>query len=401
MSIASTGVAAWALSRIVLASTGSASAAIAGVGLLLANPNLLYLQSTPMTEPMLVATCLLAIACTVRWVDEGASRPPRAAGWAIVAASMTRYEAWPICAALVALAGGTLLRRGATARRAWHACLALAVYPVTAVVLFSLNSRWTTGSWLVPAGFFVPENEALGNAALALAQVGESMHALSGRAWVWPAYAAAALLLVSFARTPRRASLVLLLALAAAAALPWYAYYEGHPLRVRYGLPLVVACASLTAGGLGLLWKPLRPAAAAAVLLWAWTATSPLDPRAPLVVESQRDASNRRGRDAVTAYLRQHWDHGTVMMSMGSLAHYMHDLAAEGFDVRDFLQEGNEQLWIHASTLGPRGYVRWVAIEERAEGGDALYHAAQRDPRFLDGFTRVAEGGGVALYRFF
>ncbi len=43
--------------------------------------------------------------------------------------------------------------------------------------------------------------------------------------------------------------------------------------------------------------------------------------------------------------------------------------------------------------------MRWVVIEERAEGGDALFQAAQRDPHFLDGFVRVAEGGGVALYR--
>jgi hypothetical protein len=43
--------------------------------------------------------------------------------------------------------------------------------------------------------------------------------------------------------------------------------------------------------------------------------------------------------------------------------------------------------------------VKWVAIEEKAEGGDELYHRAQADPHFLDGFMRVAEGGGVALYR--
>ena len=87
------------------------------------------------------------------------------------------------------------------------------------------------------------------------------------------------------------------------------------------------------------------------------------------------------------------------MMSMGSLAHYMHDLTELRIQVRDFLQEGNEQLWVHAATRGPRGFVRWVVIEERAEGGDALFQAAQRDPHFLDGFERVAEGGGVALYR--
>jgi hypothetical protein len=86
-------------------------------------------------------------------------------------------------------------------------------------------------------------------------------------------------------------------------------------------------------------------------------------------------------------------------MSMGSLAHYMHDLTALDMSVQDFLHEGNEQLWVHAASRGPRGFVRWVAIEERAEGGDALFRQATRDPDFLRGFQRVAEGGGVALYR--
>ena len=48
---------------------------------------------------------------------------------------------------------------------------------------------------------------------------------------------------------------------------------------------------------------------------------------------------------------------------------------------------------------GPRAYVTWVALEERAEGGDAVFHRARQSNRFLDGFERVAEGGGVALYR--
>ena len=48
---------------------------------------------------------------------------------------------------------------------------------------------------------------------------------------------------------------------------------------------------------------------------------------------------------------------------------------------------------------GPRGFVTWVAIEERAEGGDAVYQRAQTSADFLRGFERVAEGGGVALYR--
>ncbi len=87
------------------------------------------------------------------------------------------------------------------------------------------------------------------------------------------------------------------------------------------------------------------------------------------------------------------------MMSMGSLAHYMHDLSREGFAVHDFLHEGNGEVWTAAMQYGPRGFVTWVAIEERAEGGDAVYQRAQKSVDFLRGFERVAEGGGVALYR--
>ena len=64
------------------------------------------------------------------------------------------------------------------------------------------------------------------------------------------------------------------------------------------------------------------------------------------------------------------------MMSMGSLGHYMHDLSAHGFGIHDFLHEGNGDIWNFAIT-DPRAVVGWIAIEEKAEGGDALYLEAQ------------------------
>jgi hypothetical protein len=399
LSIASMAVAAWALTRFTVRTTGSVLAGASGAFLLMANPNLLYLQSTPMTEPMLIGTSMLAILYTGEWVARRGDSGERAAGWAIVAACMTRYEAWPICASLLGLSFLALLREGISARDALHRCLRVAIYPAVALALFSVNSRWTTGTWFVPAGFFVPENEALSHANLALEQVRESVDRLSGTAWIWPAYAGAALIGLSVVRTRRRAALLLVFALIGAAIVPWYAFYQGHPFRIRYGLPLVAACSVISAVGISTLWKPLRLLAAVAVMSWVTLQSSAFDARAPMITEAQRDAANRIGRQAVTEYLRAHWDGTTIMMSMGSLAHYMHDLAELNLNIHDFLQEGNEQLWVHASTRGPRGFVKWVAIEERAEGGDVLFQAAKRDSRFLDGFERVAEGGGVALYR--
>jgi hypothetical protein len=251
----------------------------------------------------------------------------------------------------------------------------------------------------VSGGFFVPENtEALGHPLAAFAQVREGLYRLSGTALVWSGYAGAAMVIVAFARSRVRAPLLLVLALAAAAAVPWVAYVQGHPFRIRYDLPLVVACAAVAGCGIGLLPRRVRPAAALLVMSAALVQAHPLDRGAPLVIESQRDAANMAGRRAVTSHLAAHRDGRTIMMSMGSLGHYMQDLAAEGFRIRDFLHEGNGDLWNFAISK-PHGHVGWIAIEERAEGGDALFFAARNNPRFLDGFTRVAEGGGVALYR--
>src|SRR5688500_5263611 len=56
LSIASFTVMVWAAVRLVIAMTGSATGAITTAAMLVSNPNLLYLQSTPMTEPLLLAT---------------------------------------------------------------------------------------------------------------------------------------------------------------------------------------------------------------------------------------------------------------------------------------------------------------------------------------------------------
>ncbi|MCU0226431.1 MAG: hypothetical protein MUF01_02220 [Bryobacterales bacterium] len=88
---------------------GSTWAALAALALLALNPNLLYLQATPMTEPVfLMALAGIFFGC-VRFV--GNAHP----GWALwvalfaLAASMTRYDGWvllPLLAAFLFWKGG-------------------------------------------------------------------------------------------------------------------------------------------------------------------------------------------------------------------------------------------------------------------------------------------------------
>jgi hypothetical protein len=399
ISVAAMAVGAGALASFVIRRTGSVAGAAAGAALLMTNPNVLYLQSTPMTEPLLFATALLAAALTADWLDRNAATGAHAPGLALAAACMTRYEAWPICAAIFPLSVAVLVRRGTPFAAAARSTAKLFVYPATAIGLFLLNSRWTVGSWFISSGFFVAENDAIGSLMLAWSQVREGLYRLAGSVPVWGAFAGAGLVAWNFAGSRTRASVAIVLAFGASAILPWYAYYEGHPVRIRYSVPLVVACAALVGTGIGLLPRRLRLVAAVGVVVATLWHVPPLDRSAPIIAESQRDAQNQLGRRAVTDYLVRHHDGRPIMMSMGSLAHYMHDLSHVGFDIHDFLHEGNGEIWVAAMQYGPRGYVRWVAMEEMAEGGDALHHRSKEFNHLLDGFERVAEGGGVALYR--
>ena len=402
ISVLAMALGAGSLASLLLRTTGSSAAALAAAVLVMANPNVLYLQSTPMTEPLLFGLSLVAVATTASWLErfDGTGEPPPATvpGIALVAACMTRYEAWAITAAILVLAFAVLVRRAAPARVAVLGVTRLALWPVVAIVVFSMNSRWVVGEWFVSGGFFVAENvDALGHPLVAWRQVREGLADLSAPALILSGYAGTALTVWAFVKTPRRAPLLLLIALFAAAALPIAAYVEGHPVRIRYALPLVIACAATASAGISVLWKPLQWIAAAAVVVVTLLQAPPIDHNAPLVLESQRETANMIGRRAITAHLQQHYDGSGIMMSMGSLGHYMHDLSLAGFDLREFLHEGNGEIWRFAM-LGPRHHTGWLVIEGSAEGGDALHHASLRD-RWLDGFEKVAEGGGARLYR--
>jgi hypothetical protein len=74
--------------------TESPAVALASLGLFALNPNLLYLQSTPMTEPVFLAALMALLYCTVRFHSTQSLGAVIGAGVASLAASLTRYEGW-------------------------------------------------------------------------------------------------------------------------------------------------------------------------------------------------------------------------------------------------------------------------------------------------------------------
>jgi hypothetical protein len=407
ISIASFAAAVAALAELILLATGSRWAAAAGVAVFALNPNVLYLQATPMTEPLLIALTTAAVTMLTTWCADAAAPEPRltiaarrrspiAIGSVFALACLTRYEAWPVTASAFAFAVLALRRAGVPWREAAPSVGSLALVPAIAVGGFFVLSRVLVGEWFVAGGFFVPENTALGHPVEALAQVGWGVQALSGSILLTISAIGLAALAISALAHRARAWLLVPLSLAATAALPWAAFLDGHPYRIRYMVPLV----AIEALGVGVAAGFVRRAAPAALTLLAVSAIElrGVDPTAPMVIEAQWDRPNVPARQEVTACLRAGYAGDTVMASMGSLGHYMQELASAGFAINGFLHEGNGDIWL-AALEHPRPYAGWILIEEQAEGGDLLARIAREQPHFLDGYSRTCEGAGLALYR--
>jgi hypothetical protein len=286
---------------------------------------------------------------------------------------------------------------------------ALAAYPFAAAVVFVIFSRISVGSWLVTDGFFLIDNPAYHHPWRALAQVGWALRQLNGLATVAIVAAAAVVCIIVVLRdgnTKVRAdsitnarALIIPFALAACAALPLYAFFNGHPFRIRYMVVLTVALAAIGGIGVGLLPRKVRAIVAAGLALVCLLETPPFPAASPMISEAQWDKSHSRERQRVTGCLRQMYDGTPILASMGSLAHFMQETSRIGLSIHDYIHEGIGQVWT-SSLDGYAGLnAGWVLIEEQAEGGDELFKRRNSSPAFLRGFVRVCDGGGVALYR--
>ena len=397
LSIVSFAITVACVSAIVRSLTGSRTGALLAAALFALNPNVLYLQSTPMTEPLLFALTSLAALRLVEWAKSDLPAAQPIAGWTIVAACLTRYEAWPIVGAAVVAAAFFKWRNGLPAVAVIHESAKLAVYPLATVIFFMGMSFASTGEWFVTGGFYVPEPKLQGQVSAVYEAIRDGLTDLAGSRFVTATTYAIPLLAIAASIRRNWSGLLIPIALVASAALPFYAFYSGHPFRIRYEVPLILGGAACIGAAVSLL-RFAAPLVAAPLLVGVVLQASPFDREAAMIVEAQLD-QNVSGRRVVTECLTRSYDGTTIMASMGSLAHYMQELSPAGFDLADFIHEGSGPIWQHAYYFEPSLFAGWVLVEEAAEGGDMLYQKGKSWPGFLAAYDRVCEGGNVALYR--
>ncbi len=393
---------------------GSTAAALAGSAVFALNPNLLYLQATPMTEPLALACLCGQLYCLVRFHASQRTRDALLAGVCALAGTMTRYELWfliPFAALFILWRGGAMRWRSA----AMYCALA------AASPLWWLAHNWwfygdalefLRGEWSARAIYQHQLERGMarypGDAdwALAARYYLEAARLCCGLPLFWLSLAGAVAALRRFPATALFVSLV-----------PFFyvlsMHSSGTPIFVphlwpfsyyntRYGIAWIVV-AALGAAALTAL-APLRWRVWAALVILA-AAVSPwiLAPRPDAWIcwkESEVNSVSRRRMAAeAAAYLRERYRPGAgILLSFGDLSAA---LRLARIPIRESLHV-DDRLEFEAAVARPDLFLReeWVLCN----AGDRACRAAarlQRGPRRYECVKILAakDAPGIEIWR--
>jgi hypothetical protein len=350
------------------------------------NPNVVYAAATALSEPLLLYWLAAAADALATWHASAApARRPvllAAAGGAAALACATRYEAWPFLPA-AALWVAWVGRPRDAARFA----VAGALGPLAVL----LHTWVVAGDPLAFRVLAAGENPGRGIWQAAL--------------WAWtrgllyytgiPLVALFLLAAVDAARAVRRrAALGVAFLLLLPGAMPAAFYLSGHLFRFRYALVAAPAVALFC--GWAAVRQP-RLALAAAALHLAWL-VYPLYPwyRSSLYLESNWHLEAEPERGVAAALLRARHDGRRVLASMAALAPLLWE---SRLPLADVVHEGNGALR-DAALASPRAAgIGWIVLDRAPGAKDPFAAAADRTPRFFDGFALVFAERGLEIWR--
>jgi hypothetical protein len=418
-----------------------------------ANPNLIYLQSTPMTEPLGLAAFLWAMVFFGQFVEnllrysEFAPEPDsrdsshagnalRRTGWCLAAFMLTRYDGWFTTAAFTLAAGVVFIlgarRRGLTATHflthwKWRRPLLRYLLIIAlAPMLWLLHNAYYYGN---PLEFATGPYSAMAIEQRTL-QPGEPHHpgwhdpALGGLYFVksaklnlgewhfsgatfFPLAIAGAVLVVILAPALSYWLLLWFPIVAYAASIAWggipifmpvwypYSYYN-----LRYGIELLPAIAVFTAAtvyfALALirlrLWRVAVPALTGALVVACYAqawAATPVSLREAQVNSAVRMVLER----GLAHQLRKLPPDSTLLMYTGE---YGRALQLAGIPFRRTINEGNRKNW--AQALASPARMADYVVSSR---GDVLSEAVGIHQQDFEpvAFINSPPQGSVTIYR--
>ncbi len=415
-------LAAWFVFRLAFEMNRNLAAASVGLAGFLLCPNMLYLASTPLTEPLAILWATLVVYGLFRHQQSGRIRTLALAGFAAFLGTLTRYDGWFLLpfAALFVLLG----RRTPWTARLRHAALFSALAGA-GPVLWLLHNAYRFGNALefYNGPFSAQAIYARQLATTAFRYPTDGSLLLSARYYmadlelvigVWPLLLALLGLITWIAdrenRGRRFAALLLLVPLPfylysmASASVPLYVptLFPNTYYNLRYGLEMLPAVAVLpsfllvssaprrlrhvlTVGVMGVIvlqaiWIASAGAGELAVAKEGVLNTPCLSQRQQLVIRALRDQ----------------YDGETVLTAVGKWPCVMPEV---GISFRNALSETSRERWAKLRT-DPERWVEWIIRGD----GDAVDELMRTYPEAFESFDLVAEGnfpgeGSVVVYR--
>ena len=380
--------------------TASRAAAVAATAAFALNPNLLYLQATPMTEPIALGCLAAAVFCCVKFQGAPRLRYAVGAGVAVLAATLTRYDGWfiiPFFALFFLVAGSTKH----AALFSLLAVLGPLYWMAHNLVLFADPLEFYRGPHSAQAIYAralarglerYPGDHDLGAAWMYYRR---AMELAMGRPLVWVGAAGAVAALFRKSTRP-----LLLLALPA----PFYVlsiHSGGTPLFVpklhpfsyyntRYALAALPACAAAVGVLVGLWPKSILRGGVTAALLAVGLGGWVLHPSLESWICWKESEVNSRGRRQWTRraaeFFREnyHASDGILTVSGDVMGIYQE----AGIPLRETLHDGNFLQWQPAVNR-PDLFLRerWAV----AIAGDPISFNFTNPKRFAGLCERVAE----------
>ena len=136
--------------KIAFRLTSRKFAGVVAAGVFALNVNMLYMQSTPMTEALLFCMLAAMVYCVQQWADTDRYQYLVAGAVAALCATLTRYESWPVLACLmvaVAVIAWQRTHRRLTPKIRWAGTQDRFI--AFAVVGFAGIAAWLIWNWAI------------------------------------------------------------------------------------------------------------------------------------------------------------------------------------------------------------------------------------------------------------
>jgi hypothetical protein len=354
------------------------------------NPNMLYLQTTPLTENLSILFTIVAVYTFVLFFQRKDRRYLMACSISSVVGILSRYENWFTFAFL----GLLLIVLSFKEHRGWKNLildsLILGIPSVLAMGLTFWINWYTTGHAYMDHSFkhtdFQP---AKGSLFISFFVILFTLGNLISYDWTIFALIAAFLVI---RKRYRDTGFLASLALLAPFLLYLLEYRDNHPTRVRYGLPFVPIAIYFLA-----YWPGKSRLITFLFILWTGhiLLTSPFYKvgGSELLMESMRDAENNAIQNGLLSYLREHDDGKLILAAMADVAPVLYDLK---FPIKRYVHEGAKPYWNDAMTYAhPEKVVGWVIMTQ----DDRVWLKLHDDPNFHKHFALIGRNGFLELYK--